>query len=52
MCSHTFTDNITRLVPGTGRKTPEKPEELLTQDLSAISVNEVFQKKMGHGNED
>ncbi len=49
MCSHTFTDNITRLVPGTGRKTPEKLEELLTQDLSAISVQKIFQKNMGHG---
>ena len=42
MCCYTFADKITWLVPGISWKTSEKPEELLTQPLSAISVDNVI----------
>ena len=46
MRRHTRPDQITRLVSRINRKRTEKPQELLTQDLSAISVEDKIYKEM------
>ena len=46
MRRNTLPDQITRLVPPINRKRTEKPQELLTPDLSAITVEEKIYKEM------